>query len=71
LKQRRGVAVRPDEVERRVEQLRRGLRDAGLRLTHQRLEVVRVIAADETHPDAETVCKAVRERVPTISLDTV
>ncbi len=65
------VVVRSDEVERRVEQLARGLRDAGLRLTHQRLEIVRVIAADETHPDVETVYRAVRKRVPTISLDTV
>jgi len=65
------VTVVVDEVERRVERLSHGLRDAGLRLTHQRLEIVRVIAADETHPDVETVYRAVRERVPTISLDTV
>ena len=30
-----------------------------------------MIAADETHPDVETVYEAVRQRVPTISLDTV
>jgi Fur family transcriptional regulator, peroxide stress response regulator len=65
------VAVRVDEVARRVEQLSQGIRDAGLRLTHQRLEIVRVLVADETHPDVETVYQAVRERVPTISLDTV
>ena len=65
------MAARVDEVARRVDQLSRGLRDAGLRLTHQRLEIVRVIAADETHPDVETVLRALRERVPTISLDTV
>lgn len=59
------------EVTRRVEGLSRSLRDAGLRLTHQRLEIVRQIAADETHPDVETVYRAVRERVPTIALDTV
>lgn len=65
------MAVQDDEVARRVERLSRGLRDAGLRLTHQRLEIVRVIAAEETHPDVETVYRAVREHVPTISLDTV
>jgi Fur family peroxide stress response transcriptional regulator len=65
------VTVRTDEEARRVEQLSLGLRDAGLRLTHQRLEIVRVIAADRTHPDVETVYEAVRKRVPTISLDTV
>jgi Fur family peroxide stress response transcriptional regulator len=71
LKERGAVAVSVDEVTRRVERLSQGLRDAGLRLTHQRLEIVRVVAADETHPDVETVYRAVRERVPTISLDTV
>jgi Fur family peroxide stress response transcriptional regulator len=65
------VSARADEVERRVEQLSLGLRDAGLRLTHQRLEILRVLADDETHPDVETVYEAVRRRVPTISLDTV
>ncbi len=65
------MTARIDEVARRVDQLSYGLREAGLRLTHQRLEIVRVIAADDTHPDVETVFRAVRERVPTISLDTV
>jgi Fur family peroxide stress response transcriptional regulator len=58
-------------VERRVRRFSQALRDVGLRLTHQRLEIVRVVAADDTHPDVETVYRAVRERVPTISLDTV
>jgi Fur family peroxide stress response transcriptional regulator len=65
------MTVRTDEEARRVERLSLGLRDSGLRLTHQRLEIVRVIAADTTHPDVETVYEAVRKRVPTISLDTV
>jgi Fur family transcriptional regulator, peroxide stress response regulator len=65
------MTMRADEEARRVEELSLGLRDSGLRLTHQRLEIVRVIAADRTHPDVETVYEAVRKRVPTISLDTV
>jgi Fur family peroxide stress response transcriptional regulator len=65
------VTVSADEVARRVERLSQALRDSGLRLTHQRLEILRVIAADRTHPDVETVFEQVRERVPTISLDTV
>lgn len=65
------MSVSADEVARRVEILSQGLRDAGLRLTHQRLEIIRTIAADETHPYVETVYEKVRERVPTISLDTV
>jgi Fur family peroxide stress response transcriptional regulator len=64
------TARKADEASR-IEQLSLGLRDSGLRLTHQRLEIVRAIAADRTHPDVETVYEAVRKRVPTISLDTV
>jgi Fur family peroxide stress response transcriptional regulator len=65
------MSVPDEEVERRVALLSQGIRDAGLRLTHQRLEILRVVAADETHPDVETVYEAVRAHVPTISLDTV
>ena len=65
------MAVTTAEVERRVALLSQSIRDAGLRLTHQRLEILRAIAADETHPDVVMLYEAVRERVPTISLDTV
>lgn len=47
------------------------VRDAGVKLTHQRLEIFRELAGNESHPDAEAVFLAVRERVPTVSLDTV
>lgn len=46
-------------------------REAGVKLTHQRLEIFRELAANEDHPDAESVFRAVRVRVPTVSLDTV
>jgi Fur family peroxide stress response transcriptional regulator len=52
----------------RFEQL---CRDAGVRLTHQRLEIFREVAQTGDHPDAGTVCNRVRERIPTVSLDTV
>jgi Fur family peroxide stress response transcriptional regulator len=42
-----------------------------MRLTHQRIEVVREIAAADEHPDVEHIFRNVRTRVPTISLDTV
>jgi Fur family peroxide stress response transcriptional regulator len=51
--------------------LTEALRGRGLRLTHQRLEVARELARDDTHPDVETIFRGVRDRVPTISLDTV
>ena len=65
------MAVSAKERERRVAALTAALRAAELRLTHQRLEVVREIAASDEHPDVERVFGAVRRRVPTISLDTV
>jgi len=65
------VAISAIEVERRVASFSQALRESGLRLTHQRLEVAREIARTETHPDTETVYREVRTRVPTISLDTV
>src|SRR4030065_507057 len=39
--------------------------------THQRREVFRGIAGSTEHPDAETVFRGVRARVPTVSIDTV
>jgi len=65
------MAVSRDETARRVGSMTAALRDEGLRLTHQRLEVVREIAATDEHPDVESVYRGVRARVPTISLDTV
>jgi len=65
------LPVSPVEAARRTSALSAALRAGGRRLTQQRLEVVREIAGTDAHPDAETVFARVRERVPTISLDTV
>lgn len=47
------------------------LRESGLKMTHQRLEILREVFQTDNHPDAETIYRGVRERVPTVSLDTV
>lgn len=65
------MSVPEEETAKRVECFSRALRAAGFRLTHQRLEVVREVASTDTHPDADSVFRRVRDRVPTISLDTV
>lgn len=44
---------------------------AGLKITRQRREVYREVAGTIAHPDAETIWRHVRERLPRISLDTV
>jgi len=65
------MELRPDALQERVKNFRDGLRHAGVKLTHQRLEIFREVAKSGDHPDAETVFKGVRERLPMISLDTV
>ena len=59
------------QVAQRVARFERVCRDAGVRLTHQRLDIFREVAQTSDHPDAEMVYKRVRERMPTVSLDTV
>jgi len=65
------VAVAISEVERRMAYFDEACRTAGLKLTHQRMEIFREIAKTEEHPSAETIYERVRERIPAISLDTV
>ncbi len=65
------MKVEMSEVERRVEHFREAARQAGVKLTHQRLEIFREVAASLDHPSAEAVLKAVQPRMPTVSLDTV
>jgi Fur family peroxide stress response transcriptional regulator len=59
------------EIERRTMHLEQACRSAGVKLTHQRVEIFREVARSGSHPDAETVYRAVRKRIPTMSLDTV
>ena len=61
----------PTRSDRRLEHLRTVAREAGLKLTHQRLEIFRELAGTGEHPDAETIFRAVQQRMPTVSLDTV
>lgn len=60
-----------DEVRRCVNDCLKVCSDAGFRLTHQRIEVVKEICKAEDHPSADSVYERVRVNVPTISLDTV
>jgi Fur family transcriptional regulator, peroxide stress response regulator len=46
-------------------------RKAGLKLTHQRLEIYRELAASTDHPSAEALYQRLTGRIPTLSLDTV
>ena len=60
-----------DRLQNQLEQLKAAARKAGVKLTHQRLEIFRELASTETHPDADSIFCAVQQRLPTLSLDTV
>lgn len=65
------MVVEGKEVERRLERFKAAARDAGVKLTHQRLEIFRAVASSLEHPSAEAVHRAVQSTTPTVSLDTV
>jgi Fur family peroxide stress response transcriptional regulator len=65
------MKIETHEVEARMAHFESVCRREEIKLTHQRIEVFREIAQTEDHPDAEQVFKRVRERLPTVSLDTV
>lgn len=65
------MKVDKTEVGRRVERFKAAARAAGIKLTHQRLEIFRAVAASLEHPSAEVVHRAVLAKTPTVSLDTV
>lgn len=62
---------RASAIQQREQAFAEALKADGLRMTHQRLEVIRELARATHHPGADEIHRAVRERVPTISLDTV
>lgn len=63
--------IEDSEVERRLERFKAAAREAGVKLTHQRLEVFRELASSREHPDAEDLLRGVQARMPTVSLDTI
>ena len=65
------MSVTTPELESRIEEFRRHCREAGLRMTPQRLEIFREVARTDDHPDVESVRERVRDRLPNVSPDTV
>jgi Fur family peroxide stress response transcriptional regulator len=63
--------VAPNELEARVERFEQAAREAGIRMTHQRLVIFRAVASRIDHPSAEAIHRVVQETMPTVSLDTV
>lgn len=57
--------------ESRLEQVVQRLRANGLRITPQRLAIVRLALSDTRHPSVEALYEAIRKDFPTTSLATV
>ncbi len=58
-------------LEERLELFLSKAREAGIRVTPQRLAIYRVVAASEDHPGVEEVHRKLRRNFPTLSLDTL
>ncbi len=65
------MKVDAEQVDYRLEKFKEYARNSGIKLTHQRLEIFREVAASLDHPNAESVFRAVQPRMPTVSLGTV
>lgn len=66
-----GMTQPADNVNQKMQMLDEAFKHAGIKKTHQRIEIFREVIETDEHPDAETIYMRVRERIPTISLDTV
>lgn len=53
------------------EQLRQLCLEAGIKLTHQRLEIFKELMSVSDHPSAEVIYKRLHKKLPTIAVDTV
>lgn len=65
------MKISTEELNQRVNRFKEGLRQSGVKLTHQRIEIFKELAKSLNHPDAVTVYRNVCKRISTISLDTV
>lgn len=57
--------------EAKLRELKELCKATGLKLTSQRVEILRELARAKDHPSAETLYRRVRHQLPGVSLDTV
>jgi Fur family peroxide stress response transcriptional regulator len=65
------MKVETQELKSRMHRFEEAFKQAGLKRTHQRMEIFREVAGSGDHPDVEKIYRTVRRRIPTVSLDTV
>jgi len=58
-------------LKEKMDAFRARCREAGLKITPQRMAVYKVLIESKQHPSADVVFRKVREEIPNISLDTV
>ena len=60
-----------DKLQEHLCDFEAACRRAGLKLTHQRLEIYRELAASTDHPSAELLHHRLIKKIPMLSMDTV
>ena len=65
------MKIAREMIEKRMNVFNEACERLGIKVTHQRMEIFRVVVSTEEHPDAVTIHRRVKKRIPTISLDTV
>lgn len=65
------MEIEKQEIEKRMAHFETICRKRGIKMTQQRVLIYREVACSGDHPDAEKIFQRVRERLPTVSLDTV
>ncbi len=61
----------PAELQQQLNRFEAACRQDGLKLTHQRMEIYRELAASTDHPNAEILHRRLTRKIPMLSLDTV
>ena len=60
-----------DKLQENLREFELACRKAGLKVTHQRLEIYRELAISTDHPSAEVLHKRLTQKISMLSLDTV
>lgn len=61
----------PGHAGKRTRRIVEALEEKGIRLTPQRLEVIRILCRDEGHPGVREILRTARKKVPAISASTI
>jgi len=65
------IPMAAKNLQPQLERFEQTCKSAGLKVTHQRLEIYRDLLTAHDHPSAETLYKRLEKRLPSLSLDTV